>query len=89
VLNNGAKWEADEPTNKNAGLLIANGDQFEKKSNRTLEDYHDFGNDINSGINKMIKECTMKGAQDQALHMWFLRVLKQTNTLKTQLTPQG
>lgn len=82
VLNNGAKWKADAPTNKNAGLLIATGDQFAKKSNRTLEDYHAFGNDINAGINKMINECTMEGAPDQALHMWFLPVLKQTSTLK-------
>lgn len=89
VLNNGAKWKADVPTNKNAGLLIATGDQFGKKSNRTLEDYHAFGNDINSGINKMINECTMEGAPDQALHMWFLPVLKQTGTLKNATDTTG
>lgn len=82
ALNNGAKWKADEPTNKNAGLLIATGDQFSKNSKRTLEDYHAFGNDITSGINKMIKECTMEGKEDAALHLWFLPLLQQTGTLK-------
>ena len=89
VLNNGAKWNADEPTNKNAGLLIATGDQFAKKSNRTLEDYHTFGKDITSGINKMINECTMEGAPDQALHLWFLPLLKQTGTLKEATDTTG
>ncbi len=89
TLNNGAKWKADEPTNKNAGALIATGDQFSKSSKRTLDDYHAFGNDITSGINKMIKECTMEGKEDAALHLWFLPLLKQTNALKEATDTTG
>lgn len=89
ILNNGAKWQADDPTNKNAANLISIGEQFSKKSNRSLEDYHAFGNDIHSGINKMIRECTMEGAADQALHFWFLPLLEQTSTLKEATDTTG
>ncbi len=81
ALNNGAKWKADESTNKNVALLVATGNKFSTSSKRTLEDYHGFGKDISAGINKMINECTMKGAADEALHHWFLPVLQQTKTL--------
>lgn len=82
TLNNGSKWMADEPTNKNASILISIGEMFSKDSDKTLEDYHTFGNDINAAINLMIKECSMKGEADQALHYWFLPLLEQVNTIK-------
>lgn len=89
TLNNGAKWQADDPTNKNAADLISIGEQFSKKSNITLEDYHAFGNDINSGINKMIRECTMEGEADQALHYWFLPLLEHSGTLQKATDTTG
>lgn len=89
TLNNGSKWLADDPTNKNAATLISIGEQFSKKSNKTLTGYRAFGNDIQSAINKMIKECTMKGEADQALHYWFLPILEQVNTLKEATDTTG
>lgn len=89
TLNSGAKWEADEPTNKNAAILLSIGKQFSKESNRTLDDYHTFGQDINSGINTMIKECTMEGEADKALHLWFLPLLEQAGTLKDATDTTG
>lgn len=89
TLNNGVKWKADGPTKKNAAILISIGEQFSKKSNRTLEDYHAFGQDINSGINTMIKECTMEGEEDKALHLWFLPLLNQVSSLKNATDTAG
>lgn len=89
TLNNGSKWLADDPTNKNAATLISIGEQFSKRSKKTLTDYQAFGNDIQSAINKMIKECTMKGEADQALHFWFLPILEQVNTLKEATDTTG
>lgn len=82
TLNNGEKWLADEPTNKNAKIIISIGDQFLENDNRTLEDYQAFGDDISEAINTMIRECTMKGEADMALHFWFAPILQHANTLK-------
>ena len=89
TLNNGAKWEADEPTNNNADLLISIGDRFADISNKTLEDYQTFGKDILAGINKMIQECSMEGAADHALHLWFLPLLEQSKTLQEATDTTG
>lgn len=82
TLNNGAKWPADAPTNKNAKIIISIGDQFLEKDNKTLEDYKAFGNDVNEAINTMIRECTMKGDADMALHFWFAPLLQDVSTIK-------
>ncbi len=89
ALNNGAKWKADASTNKNVALLVATGNKFSSNSKRTLEDYHNFGNDINAGINKMISECKMTGAADGALHVWFHPVLTQSKTLSDATDTTG
>ena len=89
TLDNGTKWEADEPTNNNANLLISIGDRFSDISNKTLEDYQIFGKDILGGINKMIQECSMEGAADHALHLWFLPLLEQSRTLQEATDTTG
>ncbi|SRR5690606_22823177 len=82
TLHNGAKWPADAPTNKNADVIISIGDQFSKKDPKTVEDYQKFGNDVNEAINTMIRECTMKGEADMALHYWFAPILQNASDLK-------
>lgn len=82
ALNDGEKWEADEPTNKNAAVLISIGEEFSNDADKTLEDYNKFGNDVIAAINVMIKECTMKGAADEALHNWFFPIMEQAGSLK-------
>lgn len=89
TLNNGAKWQADAPTNHNAQMLMAIGEQFSDKNQHALEDYQTFGNDVNAGINKMIRECTMEGAPDQALHVWFAPLLGQASTLSKATDTSG
>lgn len=89
TLNNGSKWLADESTNNNASILISIGEEFSKDADKTLEDYRTFGNDINAAINVMIKECSMEGKADEALHYWFLPVLKQASILEEATDTTG
>lgn len=68
ALNNGAKWKADASTNQNVealkSILAAN-------SPASLEEYHATGKELQTGINKMISECRMQGADHDALHLWL------------------
>jgi len=89
TLNNGAKWQADEPTNRNAGVINSIGENFLKNNNRTLETYNALGTDISQAINTMIRECTMKGEADQALHYWFAPMLQRAGTLKNATDTTG
>lgn len=82
TLNDGQKWEADEPTNKNVEMLVSIGKEFSNDADKSLEDYNKFGSDVIDAINVMIKECTMEGAADQALHYWFLPIMNNANSLK-------
>src|SRR5690606_22698145 len=82
TLNNGAKWPADAPTNKNAKIIISIGDQFLENDNKNLQDYQTFGSDVNEAINTMIQECTMKGEADMALHFWFAPIMQSAHILK-------
>lgn len=77
-LNNGEKWKADQPTMANAARIRKVVEAFEKKNSPSLSDHQKFGADIKSGIDRMIRECTMKGAEDQALHEWFFPLIDYT-----------
>lgn len=89
TLNNGEKWQADKPTNRNAENLLAIGNRFSKKDHRTLEDYRTFGSEVEAGINKMIRECTMRGEPDVALHIWFFPILEGAESLKEANNAEG
>ncbi|MBK7291159.1 MAG: hypothetical protein IPI78_13535 [Chitinophagaceae bacterium] len=47
----------------------------------SLEDYRKTSADINEGLNKMIKQCTMKGADHEALHLWLEPLMKKVKEL--------
>lgn len=88
-LNNGAKWEADEPTNRNAEKIRTIGTQFQEIEEKGLEEYQTFGQEVNESINTMIRECTMEGEADQALHIWFLPLLQHAETLQDATDTDG
>lgn len=79
VLNNGAKWKADSTTLINVVNLqkiISNV----KKQNP--ENYLQTATTLQDGLNKMINECKMKGADHDALHRWLEPLIKKTKELK-------
>jgi len=82
-LNNGNKWKADLITNNNVAGLKTIIDKFKIKTLPSVTDYQFLGTDLNSGLNKMIQECRMKGPDHDALHKWLEPVLKGSYQLKT------
>ena len=71
VLNNGAKWKVDISTNNNVRNLQAILEKFSGGSDKSLTAYKKAGDDLQQGLNKMIRECKMKGPDHEALHKWL------------------
>lgn len=82
TLNNGNKWKLDTVTASNVVEMKTMTNMFAVDPFPPLNTYQIYGNDMISGINKMINECTMTGDEDAALHRWFIPILRQSNTLK-------
>ena len=82
-LNNGAKWKADKSTNKHVKTLQATTDNFIKSNHTSLADYQYMADELQGGIEKMINECRMKGADHDVLHKWLHPLLRQVKALKT------
>lgn len=86
VLNNGAKWKADSPTKINVALLQ---DIASKSEQESLEDYHQTAGQLQEGLNKMVKECKMKGPDHDALHKWLEPLVEDTKALTKQTTAEN
>lgn len=82
ALNNGTKWKADSVTNHNVANLRSIADNFKLKSTPSPSNYQKLSADLNTGLNKMIKECKMTGADHDALHMWLQPILEEKAELK-------
>lgn len=78
TLNNGAKWKADSITNANVKQLINIADSGKPAS---LNEYQQLGNNILDGINKLLKDCKMQGADHEALHHWLEPLLNKNDSL--------
>ena len=78
-LNSGAKWKADEVTKKNVAAMVqiitdsAYADTAKRKELYT---------NLQAKINTLVKECSMKGAEHDALHVWLEKVLNDLKELK-------
>jgi len=78
-LNSGAKWKADEATRKNVAAIVqiiadsAYADAAKRKELYT---------NLQAKIDTLVKECSMKGAGHDALHVWLEKVLSDLNELK-------
>ena len=86
ALNNGKKWDGDESTNQNVEALKSIITPFGQKENRTMEDYSVLAADLQAGLDKMVKECRMKGADHDALHLWLEPLMKDVADLKNSKT---
>ena len=86
VLNNGAKWKVDKTTHVNAKNLQAILQGFNSKPGRSLTGYHKLAADLQSGLDKMIKECRMKGPDHLALHKWLEPLMDHVAKLKQAAT---
>lgn len=81
TLNNGAKWNADESTHAN----IMNLQSFVQKyagKHQTMQEHKVVGDQLQQSLDNLVKQCTMKGADHDALHAWlepFMHTVKDFN----------
>jgi hypothetical protein len=83
VLNNGARWKADQATIKNVNRLKNIVHNAGSKTTRSLNDHQATTKVLQSGIARMIKECRMKGPDHLALHHWLEPLMAKINQLGT------
>lgn len=79
VLNNGARWKADSTTLVNAALLHSVVSNAAKEN---PDSYMQTATQLQDGLNKMLSECTMKGADHDALHQWLEPLMEKVKRLK-------
>jgi hypothetical protein len=48
----------------------------------TADRYQIFGSDIQMKLDTLVRDCTLKGAPDEALHKWMMPILRQSRDLK-------
>jgi len=78
-LNSGAKWKANEATKKNVAAMVeiisdsAYADATKRKELYT---------NLKAKIDTLVKECSMKGAKHDALHVWLEKVLSDLKELE-------
>jgi hypothetical protein len=82
ALNGKMKWKVDMATAENVKALQGTADAFSKKNHTVPADFHTVADELQSGLNKLIKECRMKGADHDALHHWLEPLLIGVKTLK-------
>lgn len=83
TLNNGAKWQSDNITRKHVSALNLMADEFEKNSNKSLESHHEFADSVQKELQQLVNDCTMKGPDHDALHIWLEPLLTDVKNLKS------
>ena len=86
-LNNGEKWKADSSTNNNVKALQVIVEQF-TSTEKTPGTYKQLGTTLQSGLDKMISECRMKGPDHDALHKWLEPLIGQVKKLNETEKPE-
>ncbi|MGE5520877.1 MAG: hypothetical protein ACM3VS_13180 [Candidatus Dadabacteria bacterium] len=78
-LNNGAKWQVDEPTRKNYNSIkaIVNDEAAVKANGYTW-----LATQLQDKVNVLLQECKMQGAAHEALHTWLEHFISDIKKLK-------
>jgi len=80
-LNNGSKWKADEATKKNvAEMAQVVNDTIYADATKRMQLYAT----LQTKIDTLVKQCSMQGAEHDALHVWLKNVLKDMKELKDE-----
>lgn len=77
-LNNGSKWEANIETTEGVEKMQ---ELLKTQSTTSIDDYHQLANQLNEVKNKVVKECTMKGASHDNLHIWLYPLIEKVSAL--------
>lgn len=76
--NDGAKWEANLETNEGVQKMQ---NLLKTQPTKTLEDYYTLAEQLNTDKNYVVKNCTMKGASHDNLHVWLLPLMAKIEAL--------
>lgn len=82
MLNNGAKWKADQATITNVNRLKNIVKHAYSKTTRSLKDHQATTKALQEGLDRMIQECRLKGPNHQALHKWLEPLMAKINQLE-------
>ncbi|TJY35790.1 hypothetical protein [Pontimicrobium aquaticum] len=77
-LNNGSKWETNIETTEGVEKMQ---ELLKAQSTASIDDYHQLANQLNEVKNKVVKECTMKGASHDNLHIWLYPLIEKVSAL--------
>lgn len=77
-MNDGSKWKANAETNE--GILKMQH-SIKTQLTSTLDDYYKLADQLNDDKNYVIKNCTMKGASHDNLHVWLLPLIAKIEAL--------
>ncbi|WP_417236372.1 hypothetical protein [Bizionia paragorgiae] len=76
--DNGEKWQADDTTNEGVKNLE---NIINSVTPSTLEEFHKLAEQLNEQKNFLVKNCTMKGASHDNLHVWLHPLIEKINAL--------
>lgn len=80
TLNDGKKWNLDDPTRTN---IKAISQVFEKAAKETGPDYINLAGQLQAATNKLVSECKMSGKDHDMLHVWLGNYLAALKELKS------
>jgi len=80
-VKSGTKLKADEVTRKNVGAMVqlVNDTSYQNAGKRK-----ELSVSIQNKIDTLVKQCSMKGAEHDALHAWLEQLLKDVKELKEE-----
>ena len=78
-LNNGIKWQANKETTEGVREMLT---LIQDKKTTTTKDYKKLGVVLNKVKNTVVKECTMKGASHDSLHVWLHPLIEKIELLQ-------
>ncbi|CAM4120841.1 hypothetical protein [Gillisia limnaea] len=77
-LDDGSKWQANLETTQGVAKML---DLIKSSNPKTLEDYHSLASKLNEEKNFIVKECTMKGASHDNLHIFLVPLIEKIEAL--------
>ncbi len=87
ILNNGIKWSANTETTDGVREMLT---LIKDNKTTTIDDYKKLGVTLNNAKNTVVKECTMKGASHDNLHVWLHPLIEKIELLqKIQNAEEG
>ena len=81
-LNKGSKWNSDESTNKNVDELKLITSSASLAKSTIINDYHLLAIELQQLLNDLVKECKMKGADHDALHLWLEPLMQDIKNME-------